>query len=344
MSGHFTILSSVDEARPEWLWEGRIPLGAVTVLDGDPGSGKSAVTYDLAARVSCGGTMPDGTPCGAPGGVVLLQAEDDVATRLVPALSAAGAVRARILASRQDSEHPLTLPSAMAALESAVDEVNATLVVLDPLSAYLETNTHHNQSVRRALGPLAALAKRRRLAVLVVRHLAKRGGGNPLYRGLGSIGIIGMARSALAVGKSTNVEAPHRYVLALAKSNLSSCPSLQYRTVLTDGTITVDWLGEIDCSAEQFAERRAEKTRAITEAKQVLLAILSDGPVLSKQVVAAAKDAGVSKRTLDRAKYELDVSSDRQGNGLGAEWYWLPPGIRKLTEWHLSSGVATPTP
>ncbi len=204
--------NTVAPQRVAWLSPGRIPLGRLTVLDGDPGLGKSTVTLDLAARVTTGRPMPNGAP-GVGGGVVILSAEDGVADTIRPRLDAAGAACARVRVVGVDHAL-LAIPGDLPELERAIADVGPVLVVVDPLSAYLgaTVNSWRDQDVRRALGPLAGLTERTGAAIVVVRHLTESGGASPLYRGGGSIGIIGAARSGLLVAPEPDDDA--RRVLA----------------------------------------------------------------------------------------------------------------------------------
>src|ERR687890_334782 len=201
-----TLLSEVEPEQVEWLWPGRLPLGKLSVLDGDPGLGKSVLTLDVAARVSAGLELPDGQRC-EPAGVVLLSAEDGLADTVRPRLDAAGADTQRVVALSSvpdgKTERSLSIPEDLPALERAIRRVEASLVVVDPVMAFLSgnTNSHKDQDVRRALAPLAKLAERTGAAILIVRHLNKASGGETTHRGGGSIGIIGAARSGLVVAE-----------------------------------------------------------------------------------------------------------------------------------------------
>ena len=241
------LLSEVEPEQVEWLWPGRLPLGKLAVLDGDPGLGKSALTLDLAARVSAGLELPDGSRCG-PAGVVLLSAEDGLEDTIRPRLDAAGADTERIVALSMigvgtRAERLVSLTQDLDAIEAAIRRVGAALVVIDPLMAFLtgKTDSHKDQDIRRALAPLAALAERTGAAVLIVRHLNKSAGGNALYRGGGSIGIIGAARAGLVV--APDPEDPERRILAANKHNLSgAAPSLVFRVeAAPNGAARVAW-------------------------------------------------------------------------------------------------------
>jgi hypothetical protein len=243
------LLSEIVPERVDWLWPGRIPKGKLTICEGDPGEGKSAMTTDFAARVSVGSAWPDGTECEA-GGVVLCSAEDGEADTIRPRLDAAGGDPSKVLtlATVPDgtSERLLSIPEDLGIIGQGISRVGATLVVIDPLSAFLSgnVNSHRDQDVRRALAPLAKLAEETGAAVFVVRHLNQSKGGNPIYRGQGSIGIVGAARSALLVAKHPEDE--RRRVLASLKSNLAKpMPSLAFTLLESDnGAVRVEWKGE----------------------------------------------------------------------------------------------------
>jgi hypothetical protein len=326
------LLSTVRPERVAWLWPGRIPLGKLTILDGDPGLGKSVMTMDIAARLSAGLGMPDGAPC-APGGVVVMNAEDGLADTILPRLLAAGADPERVLAldtiPAGEAERLPSLPNDLGYLRLCIRQVQARLVIVDPIMAFLggEVNAHRDQDCRRALHPLAAMAEETGAAVLVVRHLNKLAGGNPLYRGGGSIGIIGAARSGLLVAKDP--DNPDRRVLASAKCNLAKLPpSLAYDlTPGEEGGLRVGWRGESPHTAESLlaAPRDDEERDAVREAVEVLRAVLGNGRLSATEVKSQARKAGVSERTLTRAKSMLGIRARLVGFGRDGKWYWSLP-------------------
>jgi hypothetical protein len=324
------LLSWVAAERVDWLWHGRIPLGKITVIDGDPGLGKSALTTDLAARVSVGRDWPDGTPCPA-GGAVLLSAEDGLADTVRPRLDAADGDPERVLALATlrdgDGERLLTIPGDLDIIRRGIERVKALVVVIDPMMAFLgpDVNSHRDQDVRRALTSVGKLAEKKKVAVLIVRHLNKGGGGNPLYRGGGSIGIVGAARSALVVAQDPDHD--KRRILAPLKSNLAEpVPSLAFElTGAANGAVCVEYKGTSSLAADTLlaVPLDPEEKSALTEAKEFVSDELADGPMAANQVKKNARDADISERTLKRAKAALSILSKKEGDG---SWTWSLPG------------------
>jgi len=217
-------LGNVAPESIEWLWVGRIPLGNVTIFIGDPGLGKSKLTLDVASRHSRGSRWADGTS--APlGRTVLLTSEDNIANTVRPRVDAMGGDAKQITILQairgDDKERPFDLQSDLPALERLINNVDANLVIIDPLSAYLGkgVDSHNDAELRRVLGPLAALAERTRTAVVCVMHLNKDQQKKALYRGQGSIAFMAAARSVLGVVEDKNN--PDRRLFVPIKSNLS---------------------------------------------------------------------------------------------------------------------------
>lgn len=325
------VIVRLADVKPEpvtWLWPGRIPMGKVTLLDGDPGLGKSCITCDLAARVSTGSVMPDGSQT-QPGGAVILTLEDGLADTVVPRLTVAGADLAKIITVQgvKSKDGKLRVPTVedVEALARACQQVKAKIVIIDPLMAYLpsQRNSWRDQDVRQALAPLAKMAEEIGVAAVVIRHLNKSGGSQSIYRGGGSIGIIGAARSALLVAKDP--ESEDRRVLAAIKNNLAPIPSsLTFHLDTVNEAARIVWEGVSSHSADALlaAPVSQEEKSATEEAVEFLQTILEKGPVEPKQVLEAAKKAGIAERTLKRAKDLAGVVSKRAGFGEGSKWFW----------------------
>ncbi len=331
-------LTDVVPERVSWLWPGRIPLGKVTLLEGDPGLGKSVLTCDLAARLTHGDPMPDGFAPAA-GGVVILSAEDGLADTIRPRLEAAGADLSRVVSvpvvRSAKGERLPELPTDLEELERVIRAAGARLVIIDPLMAFLgsEVNSWRDQDVRRALAPLARVAEETGAAVVVVRHLNKGTGTPAIYRGGGSIGIAGAARSVLLVAKDPEDE--QRRVLAPVKSNLGApAPALAFRLEgdAATGAVSVVWLGATERTADELLAMPAsvEERTAVEEGGRFLTGVLADGPIPANEVQRQARAAGFSEPTLRRVKKALGVRAHRRGFNPGV-WVWSLPGVRRCT-------------
>ena len=333
-------LADVAPERVRWLWAGRIPLGKLTILEGDPDLGKSTLALDLVARVTAGAAMPDGArgDLDGPSGAVLLSAEDGLADTIRPRLDAAGADCSRVVAltliNERDADGRLVprLPTLadLDALREAVQRVDAKLVVVDPLMAFVPSrvDTSSDRDVRHVLARLALLAEELGIAVVVVRHLNKSGGTNPKYRGGGSIAFTAAARSVLLVAEDP--DNPERRVLARVKGNLAPPqPSLAFRLEGTpEGGVRVAWMGASEYTAAALLAAPPEDRSALDEAKALLVEILASGPRPSKDAQREAREAGVNDRTLRRAREALGVVTAKVGKpgDRGQHWTWGLPG------------------
>ena len=328
-------LQRVNELTAEsvaWLWTGRLALGKVAMLDGDPGLGKSLLALDLCARLSTGRPLPDGSPGPGVGNALVLNAEDGPQDTTRPRLEALGADLGRVFVLRpaDDLRAPLRLPGQAKLLDTALERTQARLLVLDPVVAFLDAAVFgsSDQGVRRALLPLVGLAARHGCAVWLVRHLNKTPGGRALYRGGGSIGFLGACRSGWLVGRDP--KEPERRVLAQVKNNLAPPqPSLAFTVEAANGTARLNWLGASALTADELvlggggpalpAPRRDRACDFLSE-------FLANGPRTSREIWDAARKQGLSVRTLYRAREELQVRVHRVAQGKSRLNYWLLPG------------------
>jgi len=312
------VLASVKVERVEWLCAGRIALGRLTLLDGDPGLGKSTVALDIGGRLTTGRPMPGESAARDPAGVVLIAPEDGLGDTIRPRFEAAGGDSTRVVAFRR----LVTLPDDIEAIESACARVGAKLIVVDPLMAALgrATDSHRDQDCRRALGPLALLAERIGAAVLVIRHLNKSESTDPMRRGGGSVGILGAARAALLLARDPDGGEDDR-VLACYKSNLGRPPAaLKLRMVGADGAVRVEWRGSSRLEAGDLLAPKDARGGSLAEAAEWLTEQLSDGPRLAKDLAGDAARDGVAWRTLKRARADMPITVRKQiGTG---QWEW----------------------
>jgi hypothetical protein len=317
-----------------WLWPGRLAAGKLTLIDGDPSQGKSLVTLDVISRFSTARALPDGYQPPKPVGAVLLSAEDGVADTILPRLRAAGADVQRVHLFEGHGTSGLwqrlpSFPEDCHLLEGIIRNTDAGLVVVDPLMAFLSTRCFaaNDQLVRQALGPLARVAAATQSALVLVRHLNKGGSGQKaVYRGSGSIAITGAARTAFLVGQDS--EDPEPRLLACTKNNLAAFPpTLGFRIAhQADGHPVVAWDGVIEATADELVlAAPRHHGEALAEAVKLLRDLLEPAPVSCDEVTRRARAAGISERTLDRAKDKLGVVSQqcrRHGHSL---WFWCLP-------------------
>lgn len=331
------------DVRPEpvaWLWPGRFALGKLTLIAGDPGLGKSFLTLDIASRVSTGAGWPDRRgERFAPGGVVLLSAEDAIADTIRPRLDAAGADVSRIVALEAirsvgdngcESARAFDLSRDLPALESAIRSVEGCrLVVIDPVTAYLGgVDSHNNAEIRGLLAPLGAIAERHRVAVVAVTHLNKSGGGPAIYRAMGSLAFAAAARAAWMVSKDK--DAPSRRLLLPIKNNIApDMGGLAYRIepLGVDGCPALTWEPDpVNVSADDAlaGDRNEGKGRTeLNDAADWLRDLLAHGPRPARDVERDAHDAGHSITTVRRAKASIGVVSRKPA--FGGHWEWTLP-------------------
>jgi len=334
--GHTVRLSDVAPDPVRWLWPGRIPIGKITVLDGDPGLGKSTLLCELAARISRGDPLPgDASEPTAPRGVLLFSAEDDVFDTIRPRIDAAGGDPHRIAAfvaipDGTETGRPFALPRDLPILEAIVVRLEAALVIIDPLVAFLRpgVSATSDQQVRHALGALKAVAERSGAAIVVVRHLNRSGGANPLYRGAGSIGIIAAARSGLLL--AADPDDPDRRIVAVTKGNLARpARSLAFHLEGVPGASVarVVWEGESPWTATQLLQGQTEddgdgRRSVIDEARAWLRETLAAGPRLAKELRDEARERGIGRSALYAARKAEGIAIAKAQTTYGP-WYWF---------------------
>lgn len=335
------VVTPMAAIRPEpvrWLWDGRIALGALGLLVGVPGLGKSMLALRIAARISRG--LLPGDLYGQPRHVLYASAEDSPAHTLVPRLYAAGAdpARVHIVTLRRDGiEGSITLPDDVDALARAVRDLDAALLIVDPIMAHLSDglDSHRDHSIRRALAPLHHMATETGCAVLAVGHLNKAPSGDLFARVGGSIGLTGAARNVLLLtADPEREEDPDARLLTHGKSNLGRlAPALRLRV---RGTVAETDSGPIPTAVIELGEEaphlrvsdvlapadRGQERTERDEAQDYLREALRAGPRPAREVQREARQIGVSDRTLLRALRELGGRPRREG-GIGSAGRWV---------------------
>jgi hypothetical protein len=330
--------SSVRMEQTRWAWEDRIPLGGVTLLAGQEGSGKTTILADVLARASRG-RLP-GDLIGTPVGCVYATAEDSYSRTLAPRMAAAGADLTRIFFVEVDGlAGGLSIPGDLAKLVERMRATGSRFLILDPLGAHLGAtlDTHRDSSVRQALAPLATFMDQLGGACVGVMHWSKAPTTVALDRVNGSRGFTAAARAMLAVAEDPQDQSAR--VLILAKSNLGrlDVPALRYRiesrnVAAADGnpitTSGVVWMGEAaDIGAGDVFRSGDPDDQSTDEAMAMVLRdALADGPKNRPEMKTRLRAAGytVSDKGLQRACTRLGVVRHRTGFG-GQMLFALPP-------------------
>ncbi len=312
------LLSEVSPRPVEWLWENYIPLGEATIVEGHPGTNKTLLLYDIAARLTVGREMPC-VPAKASrpreGGVLFLVGEDSIPKTVRSRLVAAGADLSRV-----GILDAVVIPDDIRTIRQAIKEIDAKLLVVDTLNDFMGCNVLGNQQVRRALRPIRELAEETNGAVVPVRHLNKSSSGSSLLRGGGSVGITAMARSQLKVCR--HPDDPNLRVLIHDKCNLGPlAPSLLFEVVpVGNDACRLEWHGECSLTVDDL-DRKGKGTPTLEAAEKFLLDKLAAGPQEINRLVEQAKGV-CSKRMLDEAKKSLSIKTIRKGKGRNHKVYW----------------------
>ena len=294
-------MSDVELTPVEWLWKPYLPFGKLSVLQGNPGEGKTYFAMHLAAACTNGKLLPNMERM-EPFNVIYQTAEDGLGDTVKPRLIEAGADLDRVLVI-DDSEVQLTLSDER--IEKAIIENNARLVIIDPIQAYLGADVDMNRAneVRPIFMRLGQVAQRTGCAILLIGHLNKAAGMQSLQRGLGSIDIAAAVRSVLFIGKLKHD--PTMRILTHEKSSLAP-PGVSLAFSLGDEG-GFRWVGEYDITADEMLSgiepQRETKTQ---QAKDLICTLLAGGKqVFSEDIDKAALERGIPGRTVRDAKREL---------------------------------------
>lgn len=335
-------MDSVEVEQIEWLLYPFIPYGKVTIIQGDPGEGKTTMVLQIIAKLTRGepilpvtdttkekrsdeadientdsdveGNIQEQSSI-LPVNVIYQTAEDGLGDTIKPRLLAAGADCSKVLVI-DDSDLPLTMSDIR--LEEAIVQTKAKMVVLDPIQGFLgaEVDMHRANEIRPLMKRVAVLAEKYHCAVILIGHMNKNSNGKSSYRGLGSIDFQAAARSVLIVGRVK--DEPEVRVVCHTKSSLApEGTSIAFRLDKNNG---FEWIGEYDISADELlnGDGRGQKGR---KAKEFLLEILENGGMTQKKIAEEAEARGIKSKTLWNAKRELEIDSVKRGK----QWYWMLP-------------------
>ena len=307
-------MDQVELQQVQWLWEPYIPFGKITIIQGDPGEGKTTLALRLAAACTTGEPLPGMKPF-EPFNVIYQSAEDGLGDTIKPRLIDAGADQSRIWYVKEDKK-ALTLIDNR--IEEAICEANARLMILDPVQGYLDSEVDMNRAneVRDVLRQIGAVAERTGCAIVLTGHLNKAKGISSKYRGLGSIDFRAVARSVLLVGSLRND--PNVRIMVHDKSSLSpNGKSLAFGLGDEEGFRWLD--GYEDVSADGLLCGISPESKVAT-AEDLILELLAEGDeVPSEEIFRKAQERGIGARTVNAAKKKIPgIRTRRSGN----HWCW----------------------
>lgn len=333
--GEWIRLSDVAPERVSWLQPSRLALGKLTLWDGDPGLGKGFALMSLFAAVTTGSELPGRGEFG-PADVILLSSEDGVADTLRPRIDAAGGDPSRIhllsfVRREKGKKFFPSLKRDMDVIEEKATKTGAKLLGIDPFMGFLGVkDAHKDADVKEALGPFAQMLDRLRLAAVGIRHLNKSQVATALYRGGGSIGIMGASRSAFLFAADPDDE--DRRIVAAMKANLcAKPPSLAFTIKGTpNGSARAIWEPRTnehtaDALLKSAIDTQGSK-RVGQEVEEWLTGALKDGPREADELKDEAVNGhGFSWPTVERAKKRLAVEARKKAGLKHGGWTWQMP-------------------
>ena len=329
-------MDQVPREEIQWLWKPWLPLGKLTILDGDPKTGKTTLALQFAAILSRGWPFPSDNgkpgPAHPPSTSVILCAEDGLGDTLGKRLDQVGAdcskihamTAVRVLEGAKIKDQMVTLAD-IEAIEALIVDTKAAFIVIDPIQAYIgaRVNTDKANETRPILQRLAALGTRQKCAILIIRHRRKSGGG-ALEGGMGSVDFAAAARSVMVAVRDPE-DPKHKRVLAHTACNLAAeANSLKYEILDPDGFA---WCGEDARSADELCEKPATQKQSAAKTKQLInwlrdLLESVGGKMPSNEVRAKARREGWTEYATRQAKNELGITSEK----IGPLGYWILPG------------------
>ena len=323
-------MDTVEAEEVSWLWDGLIPKGKLTIIEGNPGDGKTWLALVIAAAVSNGHWLPNPKTGKIdsliePGKVIYMTSEDGLADTIKPRLDAAMANHSEvyILQGNRDKKgnlQDITLEN-MGPIEQAIIQVKPDLLVIDPIQGYLGANKdmYRANEVRPLLAALAKLAEKYSFAAVCIRHLTKSNSSKAIYRGMGSIDFAAAARSILLVGRDP--DRPDKRAIIQTKNSLGPMADGLGFTI-DEGVFSWTGISDITIAGLLKDETNADDKSALDEAIEFLDDELSSGPVDKETLVKDARKLGISERTLRRAKEVMGITSVKPKGDKYAKWQW----------------------
>ena len=315
--------SEIEPKKVEWLWYPYIPFSKVTLLQGDPGDGKSKLMLSISALLSKGELLPftDESERLEPMTIIYQTTEDDADDTVVPRYIASDGDRYNLIFIKEDKKN-LTFGDDR--ILEAISKFGARLLILDPMSSYIGDGCSLNAAneTRAEFNHLISVAKETGCAIVIIAHMNKMADATPLYRTSGSIDIAGAVRSILAVTRTKNEDNPNERVMVQVKSNLAPLGSAILFEVAEKG---VNFIDEVELTAEDafkvLRPKIGRPSEKVDAAEAFIRNMLRDGKLLATDCEAKLEAAGFKKSTIKKAKRNAGVSSEKGG----FIWYWTLP-------------------
>ena len=307
-------MSEIESEEVSWLWYPFIPYGKLTIVQGDPGDGKTTFVLNVAAKLSKAEALDETMKCEEPIHIIYQTAEDGLADTVKPRLEKAGADCTRISVIDESDK---SLSMADERLEEALQRTNAKLLILDPIQAYLGGGMDMNRAneARDMTKRLGVLAEKYKCAIVLIGHMNKAAGNKAAYRGMGSIDFYAVARSVLLVGRIEGE--PELRALVQIKNNLAAFGHSKAFRLSENG---FEWIGDYEITADEVLGGIAPKTNKTEQAKELLRELAEEKSMLpSNEIIELAKQENISKRTLENAKKELGIRAKK----INSIWYWV---------------------
>ena len=303
--------STVEQRSVEWLWYPYIPYGKITLLQGDPGDGKSTFMLHLVARITTKRDLPNGKPFPECQNVIYQCSEDSPFDTIKPRLIAAGADCDRVAFISEENKN-LTIDDPR--IEEAIVHTNARLCIFDPIQAYIpsDSDMQNAAKMRAVMKRLAGVAEQTRCAVILIGHMTKTVGGKNLYRGLGSIDIAAAARSVLMIERDPE-DSSIRYMFPVKSSLAYEGCAIRF---MFDRLLGFRFLGTSNYKSPSDSGMKEKSKSQQTE--RMIRTMLMGGELSGRFVIEHIKEIGISERTIRSVARRIGIKPFRKGS----IWYW----------------------
>ena len=327
-TGLLTYYSDVKSEPVKWLWYPYIAIGKITLLQGDPGDGKSTMMMNFIAELSKGGATPDGVAFGRPHKIIYQCSEDGASDTIKPRLEAAGADCRNIAFVNEEVYGGLTLDDER--IRDAIIECSPQLVVIDPIQSYIGNDSDLQIAVRarKLMRRIGMWASTFNCAIVLIGHLSKREGSKELYRGLGSIDVVASARSVLQVERDAEDE-DIRIVKQIKNSLAPKGKDMRFEIRSETGFrwLEGDQVGEVPKVTMEPAGSYIPKNKHELAA-MLIRKMLANGPVESMEIKKVMAEYRIGDKTMNEVKAELGIKPYRKMRS----WYWVLPGTDEEKE------------